>query len=535
MRLSRLVALGATALLAIACGEAAPPAAIIPAAAPRSSAPSTSTSTSTAAPPAPSRTAEITLLYTSDEHGWLLPVVEKGVVTGGAAEALGQLKRNEGHCVGDAAACPSRRTLLLSGGDNYTGPAISSYFAGESMADAMRTMGYSAMAFGNHELDFGRVAFVADRARAGALYLAANVHASDPAIRAEMELPAFQIFERLGARIGVVGLATDTTLTSAMASRFVGVRFEDEEPALVRAIPEAWAAGADAVVLIAHECPDRLLPILARHPDWNLSFVGAGHCHKLLTATSSTTPVVAPGWRFERYVRALLIVDLDRPRGERARRVTPELVTIAHVEGDPKAPVDAPLAAAIAGWQTKLTRALGEELGYTATGFGKESPEIARWIAGALRTELKTDVAIVNTGGIRQELPRGVITKSTVWSILPFDNKLVIVKIKGRDLIADLETPEAGFAGVERTAKGYRLESGKALDPEATYTVATIDFLYYGGSSFQFLKQDPTPKETGLDWRAPLVDWMHRQKTTPATPLERRVDPIGGITAEVHH
>ena len=119
--------------------------------------------------------------------------------------------------------------------------------------------------------------------------------------------------------------------------------------------------------------------------------------------------------------------------------------------------------------------------------------------------------------------------------MLSFDNKLVIVKLKGRDLIADLETPEAGFAGVERTAKGYRLEGGKPLDPGGTYTVATIDFLYYGGSSFQFLKQDPTPKETGLDWRAPLVDWMRRQKTTPATPLERRIDPIGGTTAEVHH
>jgi 2',3'-cyclic-nucleotide 2'-phosphodiesterase (5'-nucleotidase family) len=532
MRLSHLVALAATALLAIGCGEAPPPAPIAPCPLP---APSAVSSAAPPATPLAGRTAEVTLLYTSDEHGWLLPVVENGVVTGGAAEALAQLKATEGHCVGDAAACPSPRTLLLSGGDNFTGPAISSYFAGESMADAMRTMGYSALAFGNHELDFGRTAFVADRARLGAPYLAANVHASNPAIRAEMELPAFQIFERRGAKIGVVGLATDTTLTTAMASRFVGVTFEDEETALTRAIPEAWAAGADALVLIAHECPDRLLPILDRHPDWNLSFVGAGHCHKVIVAHTGGAPVISPGWRLERYVRAVLTIDLDKPPRQRARRVVPDLVPIAHVEGDPKALVDAPLAAAAAVWQTKLTRALGEELGYTATGFGKESPEIARWIAGALRAELKTDVAVVNTGGIRQELPKGVITKSTVWSILPFDNKLVIVKVKGRDLIADLETPEAGFAGVERTAKGYRLESGKALDPEATYSVATIDFLYYGGSSFQFLKQDPTPKETGLDWRAPLVDWMHRQKTSPRTPLERRVDPIGGITAEVHH
>ncbi len=532
MRFLCLAGLAATSLLFLACGEAAAPAPSVPVAPAVPSA-----AIAAAAPRAAGRgLAEVTLLYTSDEHGWLLPVIENGTVTGGAAETLGALKANEGHCVGDAAACPDPRTLLLSGGDNYTGPAISSYFVGEPMADALGRMGYAAMAFGNHELDFGRVAFVANRARVHAPYLAANVHALDPSAKSdEMELPAFQIFERRGAKIGIVGLATETTLTSAMASRFVGVGFEAEEPALGRAIPAAWAAGADAVVLIAHECPEKLVPILDRHPEWNLSFVGAGHCHKLLVTRSGSTPVIAPGWRFERYVRVPLAIDLDKPSAPRARAVIPQLVAVAHAQGDAKEPVDARLAATTAGWQTKLTQALGEELGYTSTGLTKESVAIARWIAGAYRAELKTDVAIVNTGGIRQGLPKGTITKASIWSILPFDNKLVIVKLKGRDLITDIEMPEAGFAGVERVGKGYRLASGKPLDPGATYSVATIDFLYYGGSSFQFLKQDPTPKETGIDWRAPLVTWIRQQKTTPLAPLERRIDPIGGITPEEHH
>lgn len=530
MRLSRLVALAATSLLSVSCGEAAPPAALTPV---------TKTMASAATPPARAAgrgVAEITLLYTSDEHGWLLPWVENGNVHGGAAELLGQLKAMEGHCVGDAAACPDAGTLLLSGGDGFTGPAISSYYAGKPTADAFGSMGYAAIAFGNHELDFGRIAFVANRARAHTVYVAANVHALDASAQSDgMALPAFQIFERRGAKIAVVGLATETTLTSAMASRFAGVGIEAEEIALRRAIPEAWAAGPDAVVLIAHECPDRLIPILDRHPDWNLSFVGGGHCHRLMTMRSGNTPVVGPGWRFERYVRVPMTLDLDKPAGERARPVVPEVVAVTHAEGDTKAPVDAPLASAIQGWQTKLDKALGEELGYTATGFARDSTEIARWIAGAHRAILKTNVAIVNIGGIRQGLPRGVITASTLWSILPFDNKLLIVKIKGRDLIVDLETPEAGFAGVERTSKGYRLEGGKPLDPEAMYSVATIDFLYYGGSSFQFLKQDPTPKETGFDWRAPLIAWMRQQKTTARSPLERRIDPVGGVTPESHH
>ena len=528
MRLSSLVAVAATSLFTFGCGEAGPPPAV-------AKAPLPSASSAALSPPHGRAPVEITLLYTSDEHGWILPTVESGVVRGGAAELLGQLKAREGHCVGGSVVCPEARTILLSGGDNFTGPAISSYFNGEPAAEAMGALGYAAIALGNHELDFGRPAFVANRARTHAPYVAANVHASDPALRAEMELPAFTMIERRGAKIAIVGLATETTLTSAMASRFVGVTIEAEEPALIRAVPQAWAAGADAVLLIAHECPDKLVPILERHRDWNLSFVGSGHCHKVMIERSGSTPVIAPGWRFERYVRVPLTLDLDKPVGQRALPCTPEIVEVSHAESDMKAPVDAALASAAAGWKTKLDRALGEEIGYTATGFPKDSTEIIRWIAGAYRAELKTDVALINSGGIRQALPKGAITKATLWSILPFDNKLVICKLKGRDLVADLETEEAAFAGVEKTSKGYRLEGGKAIEPEATYSVATIDFLYYGGSSFRFQKQDPSANETGIDWRTPVVAWMKQRKTTVDTPLERRIDVVGGVVVKAGH
>src|SRR5947209_6172577 len=78
-------------------------------------------------------------------------------------------------------------------------------------------------------------------------YLVSNVHAGDPALKKDFGLPSFTIVERRGVKIGVIGLATETTLSSAMASRFEGLEIEAEEPALGRAVPEAWAAGADAL------------------------------------------------------------------------------------------------------------------------------------------------------------------------------------------------------------------------------------------------------------------------------------------------
>jgi 5'-nucleotidase/UDP-sugar diphosphatase len=463
---------------------------------------------------------ELTLLYTSDEHGWIAPQIDGGAALGGAADLLARLIRDEGHCpfLDDAQRCPDPKTLLLSGGDNYTGPAISTYFTGEPMAEALAAMGYAASAFGNHELDFGRPRFIENRARARLPYVAANVRVTDPALREAMSLPPFLLFERRGVKIGVVGLATETTLTSAMASRFVGLAIDTEEPALVRAVPEAWAAGADVVVLIAHECPDKLAPILARQPDLQLTFAFGAHCHRVEQREAAGLPVVSPGWRLEHYVRLRLTVD---PARERAQRVLAREAKVIEVRHDPRdGAVDVAQAARSAAWQSKLDRALGEEIGYAGRGARQGLPRARRWLTMALREQLGTDVALINTGGIRQSLLPGPITKASVWSILPFDNKVVIVRITGRDLITDLETEEAAFAGVSGAKGSYRMESGEALDPAKIYSVATIDYLYFGGSKFRFQEQDHAPKETGVDWRAPILAWTAQKKTSAVAPLE---------------
>jgi 5'-nucleotidase / UDP-sugar diphosphatase len=472
---------------------------------------------------------DLTILYTADEHGWILAHDEKGRVQGGAAEMLAQWEKDEGHCVGPA--CKDPPTLALSGGDNYTGPAISTYFTGGPMADAMARMGYAASAFGNHEFDFGRERFLEDRQRSSMVYLAANLHAA-PTV-AGMDLPAYSVFERRGIKIGVVGLATDTTLRAAMASRFEGITFEAEEPAMDRAVHAAWAAGVDLVVGIAHECAPVLKPILDRHPDWKLAFMGAGHCHKKSVEQAGGTALVDPGWRLDHYARVRLVVDPSRPVGERVISVDPVLVDVDHAEG--AAPVAAPdpvIAREAQAWQVKLDAVLGEPIGWTASGLDKESAEMGRWIAGALREESGADVAIVNGSGIRQNLPRGAITKASVWSVLPFDNRVIVVRLKGRSLAYALHNREAVAAGVTRGPDGsFSLAGGKPLDPEGTYAVATVDYLYFGGDHFTFQKDAVSTEDKGVDWRDAVITWTRKQKTTEAAPIEARLAGVKGGTA----
>lgn len=479
------------------------------------------------APASPAR-AEVTLLFTSDEHGWLLPRTEKGRVRGGAAEMLGLWVAEEGHCPGPlspskppGSACKDPSTLALSAGDSYTGPAISTYFDGEPMAEAMGRMGYAASAFGNHELDFGRERFLANRARSGMVYLAANLRA--PEARRDMGLPPFAIFERRGIRIGVVGVATDTTLQTAMASRFEGITFEAEEPAMDRAVRAAWAAGAEVVVAIVHECPDKVAPIVERHPEWRLSFVGAGHCHRMMSLRAGGVPVIAPGWRLDRYVRLRLTRALDPP-GAGVIAEPPSVVEMSRPEGASTAPPDPEITRAAQAWKAKIDVALGEEIGWSATGFEKEAPEMGRWIAGAWRDELGTDVAIVNGSGLRQSLSKGPITKATVWSILPFDNRIMVVRLDGEALLENLRNEETVAAGVIRARDAtFTLAAGQPIDPRRIYSVATIDYLYFGGDHFTFAKRAVSTETRGVDWREVVIAWTRKQHTTRDAPLEARL------------
>jgi 2',3'-cyclic-nucleotide 2'-phosphodiesterase (5'-nucleotidase family) len=492
---------------------------------------------STSAPrPSASSQVNLTLLYTSDEHGWLLPFTEDGVTWGGAASVLGMWITREGHCPGPAppdftadvlpSICADPKTIAISGGDSYTGPAVSTFFAGSSTARLMRRMGYSVAAFGNHDFDFGRAQFLKNRDTAGIAYLGSNMKVVDTSIDG-MQLPKFVTINRRGAKIAIVGMATDTTPTTAMPSRFVGISFLPEEPALDDAIREAWATHPDAVVAIAHECPDKLAPMLERHPEWRLAFFGGAHCHKVMARVIGGVSLMSPGWRFQHYVRVPMVIDPRLPEKERVLSARAEIVETAGAPGDPAIPPDHALQAMLTNDKAKMEAALGEEIGYTRTGLAKDSREIAQWIANAWREELKADVAVINTGGIRQGIPKGPITKAVLWGVMPFDNHIVVVKLKGKDLIADLGMDEMAAAGITATRGGFVLADGRTVDPERVYGVVTIDFLYLGGAHAPFATQDPSATDTDVDWRAPVIAWTKRV-TTAGFPIEAKL-PRGGV------
>ncbi|WNG48032.1 bifunctional metallophosphatase/5'-nucleotidase [Archangium minus] len=479
-----------------------------------------------AAKPAPKPTT-VTVLITGSANGQLLPTTpEGGTPTIGAAELLGWWTAKEKHCAGQVkdgqAACKDATTLALTIGDAWNGPAISSFFYGEPTAAVMGRMGFAASALGNHELDYGLEQFQKNHQAGGFPFLAANLQVKDAALAKGWDLPGFKVFERQGLKIGVVGLTSPKTVNTAMAGRAEGLEVIPDEQALTNAVAEAQKAGADTVVVLADECPSDLQPIVGKHPEWKVSVVAGGRCPEPVNTKEGNTTYVSLGRGFDKYLRTAYTYDASKPEGEQVTAVETSQVDVTSGEGAP-AP-DAELAKLISDYKTRLDTALGEQIGFTKKAFEKDSKELGTWVTRAIQAQLNTDAVVLNRKGFREGLPAGQVTKGSVYSVMPFENSLMVVEVKGEDLARQLANPEAVFSGFTAAGKGkFKDAKGKPLDPKKQYKVATVEYLYFGGDGFEFEKLDPEPGETGMSWQTPVIDWTKDQATTEAKPLDKVV------------
>lgn len=153
------------------------------------------------------------------------------------------------------------------------------------------------------------------------------------------------------------------------------------------------------------------------------------------------------------------------------------------------------------------------------------------------------DLAVVNRGGMRCEWTAGDITKRSVFELMPFDNKLVLITLTGQDLI-DLFNifAQQGGQGVSRQvrfviaknqqgqayAKNITI-SGKPIEPQAVYYVATSDYLSTGTDNMTPLAKYIDKLDTGYLIRQLYIDYL-QLLTANGKQLTPQLD--GRITIE---
>ena len=447
---------------------------------------------------------EITILYTNDEHGWLA-----GLQDGASAANLMGLWQS------DEQYQPDGNFLLLSGGDMWTGPAISTWFQGQSTAEVMNAMGYDAAAIGNHEFDFGLEALQTRATESDFPFLSANIrYKSDGTTPEDLGIRPYTIVTVNEIQVGIIGLTTTRTPTTTNPVNVADFDFIAYETALREVVPQVKELGAEMIVVPGHVCQAELEILAQDVADLGIHLLGGGHCNELFATEVSDIVLLEGGTALAGYAYASF----------QFNTANDTVVSVDYgVRGNNGGTADPVVEAIVMHWQEEADAELNRTIGYSEQGLSRRGAGMQALITEAWLWAYPTaDVAITNIGGMRADLPPGEITLADVVGMMPFENVIIELFLTGEHLEVMLGQDSAAVGGVYReNFRWYLKASGEELDPETLYTVLVNDFMYAGGDDYALLAMyDPDGYNTAINWRQPVIDWILAQDSSPESPID---------------
>lgn len=480
--------------------------------------------------PAFAEPAKLTFLHVND-----LDVMAETDGRGGLARLAAVIAR-------ERAAAPE--AIFTHGGDAISPSLLSGFDRGAHMIDLLNEAGVQVMTLGNHEFDFGPDVAVERIGEAKFPIVSTNV------LRDGNPLPGTRsshIIEIGGYKVGFYGLTTPTTVQLSTTG---DVEFRPLLETARSAADGLRAQGADLVAAIAHTAIDEDLELVRSGV---ADVILGGHDHLLMSYYNGKTILVESASQAE-YVTVLdLTVDRVNGRDGKEKVVwTPDVRTVSTADVE----ADAAMAAKVKVYEDRLSKELDVPLGKVETALDSRratvrggEAAIGNLIADAMRELTGTDIAITNGGGIRADraYQAGItLTRRDVQSELPFGNRTVTLELTGSQILAALENgvsqvQEVGgrfpqvsglrFSYDPQAEPGRRVSAvevgGRPIEPDATYRVATNDFMANGGDGYTVFREgrmliDPNAAQI---MATQVMDYVQR-KGTVAPAVEGRITSL---------
>ncbi len=489
------------------------------------------------APPGAQRAPlKLTILHTNDHHGrfWTNADGEGGMA---ARKTLIDAQRAE-------VAAAGGYTLLLDGGDVNTGVPESDLQDAEPDFKGMNLLGYDAMAVGNHEFDKPPAVLAKQRAWINFPMLAANIYQGERRL-----FEPYRIFERGGYKIAVMGLTTDDTQKMVLPDHIKGISFRKPADEAAVLVPQLRAQ-ADMVIATTHmgHYPDGHRGVNApgdvemARAVGGLDLVVGGHSQNpvCMLAENQRNNAYVPGtpcapdrqngsWivqahEWGKYVgRADFVIDAGK-----IELVRYQLLPINQMQRLPdgkKANYTATIAENVSlrsflqpyqeTGQGKLTVPVGSADGVLDGDRFKvrqQPTNLGTLIARAMLDKTGADLALINSGGVRDSLPAGVITYRDLLKVQPFSNTVGVATLSGAELLAYLQaaarmTPGSGgypqTAGLQmRIENNVLIEArvaGQPIDAARSYRLAVNNFTAIGGDGYPKLNDHPGYVDSGFN------------------------------------
>ena len=437
--------------------------------------------------------SDVTILYTNDVHTYIDKQSPK--LTYAAIADLKQSYQNAGKDV-----------LLVDAGDHVQGTAYGSMDEGASIIKLMNAAGYDVATPGNHEFDYGMDRAKAIMKEADFPYLSCNWVDLRTGLRV---LPSVKVFVRGGRRIAFVGVTTPETFTKSTPAYFMDkaqrkyiydIQGGEDGKKLYDAVQKAIDKAkllADVVIGLGHlgvdpsSSPWTSEEVIAHTSGFD-AFID-GHSHTVMEnkqvqdASGKAVTLTQTGSYFANVGEMTIAAD---------GTITTKLIP-TH-EG-----MDAGIAAMQTGWVNTVDDMLGEKIAVGDSDFYVSDPATGKrrirsaetnlgdFVADGIYAyfneveKLHCDLAIMNGGGIRADVPAGDWTFKTCKQVSPFGNVACLMSVTGKQIQDALEFA-ARFAGAEGKENGGFLQVAGAtyeIHTDIPNTVQTDDKNVWIGSA----------------------------------------------------
>jgi 5'-nucleotidase len=466
-------------------------------------------------------TTIVSIVGTTDVHGNVFPHDGRGglAIFGGYINNLRAARAADGGAV-----------LLVDAGDTFQGGVESNLSEGALVVDAYNALGYSALAIGNHEFDFGsrdlpgaredaaadpRGALKALAARARFPFLAANLVDDTTGQPVEWSNTHPSVLVKAGAiTVGLIGVMTADALRATLPFNVHGLRIAPLAPAIAREATMLRTAGAQIVVVAAHaggrcarvddpldlsSCDDasEIFSVAHELPPGLVDVIAAGHTHDRIAHKVDGIAIVQALSGGRAFGRVDVVIDRRTGRVGDTHIFPPRAICAQQDPGSvdcdvslettrasapawyeerrvhPAHAVDIAMAQELARVRLLQSRSLDVVLDAPLQRSVDFNSPIGNLFADAFREGSRSDVAINNNaiGGPRAGLPAGPLTFGQLYDTFPFDNRLGLVTLTGEQLRTVFET------AIRRGRRGMLGVSG--IRVQATCTADRVDVRLY--------------------------------------------------------
>lgn len=452
---------------------------------------------------------EITILTINDYHGSLAPAGSNV----GAAKLVDAIKTEK--------AKNPEGTIIVSAGDNYQGSAMSNMLYGEPVSEVLKEMGLELSAVGNHEFDWGTGRIVKWAEDGGFTFVCTNIYdirTNEPVDWAE----PFVIIEKMGIKVGFIGLATPETAYKTLKANVVNYEFRDPVEVITEWIPKVKDAGADIIIALTHlgSFQDKEGNITGEAAALcevdGVDGVISAHTHQRVSGLVNGKPIV------QAYKNGRSIGKITFVFDENNKLVSAEPFLDNIYKRPDTLKDDANTLAIYMKYEEELGPVLGKVLGKTTVDLDHDryaGPSLlGEWACDIMRDKAGVQIAMTNGGGLRTNIPAGEITAGILYEVMPFDNTLYTMKLSGADVKSNIEhgimNEDIGWIQISGVKVTYNpdaeagnritsmvLEDGTVVEMDKYYTVVTNDFMFTGGDKYNFENS-----KDGLDTFIPIRD-----------------------------